>query len=194
MVLGGQPTPCVFYNRIREKQFFTLPVVVGSATSAAVGADVFCKFWVETKWRWLATQDHAKLAYGVLSNSLALVSSLSMDGGKLVFITSFSNNTSSQFPKRNISAELPQPFAGSIGYKTQQEFTLKQDLVFLFGQFSQTPEYPFYPKIATRYPIPEELFYPSPVYSKLVLRRTQNFGARLGCSLLQAMFLPYAFL
>ena len=26
MVLVGQPTPC-FYNRIREKQFFTLPVV-----------------------------------------------------------------------------------------------------------------------------------------------------------------------
>ena len=28
MVLGGQPTPCFFfYNRIREKHFFTLPVV-----------------------------------------------------------------------------------------------------------------------------------------------------------------------
>ena len=26
MVLGGQPTP-FFYNRIRKKQFFTLPVV-----------------------------------------------------------------------------------------------------------------------------------------------------------------------
>ena len=27
MVLGGQPTPCFFfYNRIREKQYFTLPV------------------------------------------------------------------------------------------------------------------------------------------------------------------------
>ena len=28
IVLGGQPTPCFFfYNRIREQQFFTLPVV-----------------------------------------------------------------------------------------------------------------------------------------------------------------------
>ena len=27
MVLGGQPTPYFFYVRIREKQFFTLPVV-----------------------------------------------------------------------------------------------------------------------------------------------------------------------
>ena len=27
IVLGGQPTPCFFYQRIREKQFFTLPVV-----------------------------------------------------------------------------------------------------------------------------------------------------------------------
>ena len=26
-VLGGQPTPCFFWNRIREKHFFTLPVV-----------------------------------------------------------------------------------------------------------------------------------------------------------------------
>ena len=25
--LGGQPTPCFFYNRFREKQCFTLPVV-----------------------------------------------------------------------------------------------------------------------------------------------------------------------
>ena len=34
----------------------------------AVGAFAFCNFWlplqwVETKWRWLATQDRAKLVY-----------------------------------------------------------------------------------------------------------------------------------
>ena len=28
MVLGGQPTPRFFYNRFREKEFFTLAVVV----------------------------------------------------------------------------------------------------------------------------------------------------------------------
>ena len=27
IILGGQPTQCFFCNRIREKQFFTLPVV-----------------------------------------------------------------------------------------------------------------------------------------------------------------------
>ena len=43
-VLGGQPTPCVCYNTIRAKQFFTLPVVndkeIVRTRSASDGVEV----------------------------------------------------------------------------------------------------------------------------------------------------------
>ena len=86
MVLGGQPTSFFFYNRIREKQFFTLPVVndneIVRNTSGVVEGKAglinlfgvlhskllvptciaisgYAWQWVETKRRWLATQDLA---------------------------------------------------------------------------------------------------------------------------------------
>ena len=95
MVFGGQKMPCLFYNRIREMQFFTLPDVndneiVRSTFDRVEGkSGLFCLVryskllvptcfaisgypWqkVETKWRWLATQDHSKLVHRVINARL----------------------------------------------------------------------------------------------------------------------------
>ena len=89
IVLVGQPTPCFFTTEFVKSNFLPCQVVndnkIVRNTSDRVegksGLNLFSALylkllvptsfaisgypwqWVETKWRWLATQDHAKLVY-----------------------------------------------------------------------------------------------------------------------------------
>ena len=83
MVLGGQSTPCFFTTEFAKSNSFTLQVVndndivrmgrrenrfnlFGALYSKMLVSTCFPISgypwqWVETKWRWLATPNHAKL-------------------------------------------------------------------------------------------------------------------------------------
>ena len=88
MVLGGQPTPCFFTAEFAKSNFYPPSCrrkwdcakhvrwgrreirinLFGARYSKLLVPTCFAIsgypwHWVETKWRWLATQDHAKLVY-----------------------------------------------------------------------------------------------------------------------------------